>query len=342
MRAPMAVRLDIRPRLTLPREPVAKVQPRRQLPPLTLPAVGYWLAMGALTYFFAHLDEPLFETAQARVTEPADDTEPTSPVDVPVNVPVPDPAPPPLPTPDPGLTLAHDPAPVTDTDSDSEVDAQPDRGQEREPELRRERRTRRATARRDDRLAEVSERFESREPEPPPALSLPSDAPRLTFPEFSDSSRPRERERAGGGPRIDSDLFGDGRRSPPRDEAPGSAPPESDSSAPAVGTSCEAAMARNKEEITIGGARGPADITRDAYAAILENGRYLSGCSIPERTVFQICAAVQNGRAIGITVVSNPRNAGVESCVRRAVSRLKFPANSRLDVTHTRFDAARR
>jgi hypothetical protein len=109
-----------------------------------------------------------------------------------------------------------------------------------------------------------------------------------------------------------------------------------------VGSSCEAAIARNQEEMTIGGARGPADITRDAYAAILENGRYLSGCSIPERSVFEICAAVRDGRAVGITVTSNPRSPGLESCVRRAVSRLKFPSNSRLDVTHTRFDAARR
>ena len=334
----MAVRLDIRPRLTLPREPVAKVQRRPRLPPLTLPAVGYWIAMGALTYFFAHLEEPLFETAQARVTEPA--PEPAAPN---VNVPVPDPTSTPTPSPTPpdvGLTLAHDPAPTTESEADTE--SEPEREHERGPQLARERRSRRAEARREDRLAELSERFESAEPEPPPALSLPSDAPRASFPEFTDSSRPRQRERASGGPRIDSDLFGGGRYLRPKEETPGSAPPESDSSAPAVGTSCEAAIARNKEEITIGGARGPADSTRDAYAAILENGRYLSGCSIPERSVFEICAAVQNGRAVGITVTSNPRSPGLESCVRRAVSRLKFPSNSRLDVTHTRFDAAGR
>ncbi len=329
MRAPMAVRLDIRPRLRLPREPVAKVQRRRQLPPLTLPAVGYWIAMGALTYFFAHLDEPLFETAQARVTEP--ETEPPPPVDVNVNVPVH--VPEPLPTP-------PAPEPVAESEPESESVAAPE--SDTGPDPKRERRARRDTNRDDERLADVSRRFESGEPEPPPALSLPSDAPRASFPEFTDSSRPRSRERASTGPRIDSDLFGGGRSPPSKDEAPGSAPPESDGSAPTVGTSCEAAIARSKEEITIGGARGPADITRDAYAAILENGRYLSGCSIPERSVFEICAAVQNGRTVGITVTSSPRSPGLESCVRRAVSRLKFPSNSRLDVTHTRFDAARR
>jgi hypothetical protein len=109
-----------------------------------------------------------------------------------------------------------------------------------------------------------------------------------------------------------------------------------------VGSSCEAAIARNREELTIGAARGPADITRDAYASILENGRYLSSCSLPARTVFEICAAVQNGRAVGITVASNPANAKLNACVRRAVSRLKLPNTSRLDVTRTRFDALRR
>jgi eukaryotic-like serine/threonine-protein kinase len=58
--------------------------------------------------------------------------------------------------------------------------------------------------------------------------------------------------------------------------------------------------------------------------------------------VFEVCAAVKDGRAIGITVVSTPPSAQLNSCVRRAVAHLKFPQNSRMDVTHTRFDAARR
>jgi hypothetical protein len=91
-----------------------------------------------------------------------------------------------------------------------------------------------------------------------------------------------------------------------------------------------------------GAAGAPADITREAYASILQNGRYLSACSIPDRTVFEICAAVKDGRAVGITIVSSPASPELNACVRKAVARLKFPQNSRLDVTHTRFDAVRR
>jgi hypothetical protein len=101
-------------------------------------------------------------------------------------------------------------------------------------------------------------------------------------------------------------------------------------------------VARNNEQIELGAPRGPADITREAYASILQNGRYLSGCRIPDRSVFQICAAVKDGRAVGITVSSSPPNAELNGCVKSAVSRLRFPVSPKLDVTHTRFDAVGR
>jgi hypothetical protein len=58
--------------------------------------------------------------------------------------------------------------------------------------------------------------------------------------------------------------------------------------------------------------------------------------------VIEICAAVKQGRAVGVTVTSAPVDAALASCVRRAVSQLNFPPSERLDVTHTRFDAALR
>jgi hypothetical protein len=42
-----------------------------------------------------------------------------------------------------------------------------------------------------------------------------------------------------------------------------------------------------------------------------------------------------------VTVTTKPRDASVSACVRRAVTRLSFPTNPRLDVTRTRFDALR-
>jgi hypothetical protein len=50
-----------------------------------------------------------------------------------------------------------------------------------------------------------------------------------------------------------------------------------------------------------------------------------------------ICAAVQNGRAVGVTVVTKPRNPGVASCIAGGVRGLSFPSHPKLDVTRTAF-----
>jgi hypothetical protein len=102
--------------------------------------------------------------------------------------------------------------------------------------------------------------------------------------------------------------------------------------------SCESAAAAASETIDLGAARGAPDLTRNAFAAVLENGAYLAHCAIPERAALEICAAVQEGRVVGVSVVTEPRNPAISACVRRAVAALHFPQSSRLDVTRTRFE----
>ena len=330
MRAPLAVHLDIRPRLTLPAEPHARApgKQRWRLPPLALPAVGYWLAMGALTYGFTRLGPHPLEAGP----EPSLAAEgPTRPAAEPRTEPELGPV--------PAFSAAEPAALVAEAAAPSEPEVAPVLAREREPENEQESQTEnresRQTARRQgvvgSRQDEPDVRREPREQE---SVVTP-------FPEFADSSRPQPREHAADGPRIDS-LFERAEARPTKDAVPDApSPPESAPTAPAVTSSCEAAIARNNEQLTIGAARGPADITREAYAAILQNGRYLAGCSVPDRTVFEICAAVKDGHAIGITIVSNPPSQALNACVRGAVARLKFPQNSRLDVTHTRFDAVK-
>lgn len=313
----MAVRIDIRPRLTLRDEPKAKVRRGVRLPPLTLPSVAYWLAMGGLTYFFAHLENPLGSAAVAEASpprEPAPALEP-APIEA---------APEPVAAPAPPIASPSEPPPNEETEAPSELaEREQPQPEDRRPETRSERRE----------AAEAASEA--------PAVVAAAPAPRLEFPEFTDSSRPRRAERAADGPRIDGLFERREERERSEEPSPATPPPKTDE-APAVVTSCEAAIARNNEQLTLGAPRGPVDITRDQYAAILQNGRYLSGCSLPERTVFEICAAVRNGRAVGITVTSNPPSSSLNACVRRAVSRLEFPANPKLDVTHTRFDAVSR
>jgi hypothetical protein len=106
-------------------------------------------------------------------------------------------------------------------------------------------------------------------------------------------------------------------------------------------SSCEGAIATANEEMDLTKARGAPDVTRGAYAAVLEHGGYLRPCGVPSGMALDVCAAVRDGRAVGITVVTRPANAGVAACVRNAVAAIAFPKSPRLDVTRTRFDAAR-
>jgi hypothetical protein len=129
------------------------------------------------------------------------------------------------------------------------------------------------------------------------------------------------------------------RPSPPaeRDKEPVRAPPPAAASV----SSCDAVIAAANEVMDMTAARGAPDITRGAYASLLERGGYLAPCRVPESMALEVCAAVRDGRAVGITVVTHPGDARVRACVRNAVAALPFPKSPRLDVTRTRFDVRR-
>lgn len=107
----------------------------------------------------------------------------------------------------------------------------------------------------------------------------------------------------------------------------------------AGGMSCEAAQAAYVEEINIGGSKVPADITGSQYAAVLNGGGYLNGCGLPSSMGVDVCVAVQNGRAVGVTVRTTPHNGGVASCIAGHVRGMSFPVHPKLDVTRTHFAA---
>jgi hypothetical protein len=94
----------------------------------------------------------------------------------------------------------------------------------------------------------------------------------------------------------------------------------------AGGMSCESAQAAYVEEMTIGGAKGPADITGGQYGAVLNRGSYFAHCGVPEDMSINICAAIQNGRAVGVTVVTKPRDPRIASCISQGVRAWAFRA----------------
>ncbi len=100
------------------------------------------------------------------------------------------------------------------------------------------------------------------------------------------------------------------------------------------GMSCEAARAKYVEDYD---KSAPPDLSAGAYGSVLNNGKYLLPCNVPASTKVNICAAVQNGRAVGVTVSSSPNTPSINSCVAAQVRALSFPAHPRLDVTNTSF-----
>lgn len=104
----------------------------------------------------------------------------------------------------------------------------------------------------------------------------------------------------------------------------------------AGGMSCEAAQSAYVEEIKMG-QKVPADITQAQYGAVLNNGAYLNGCGVPSDMSVDICAAIQNGRAVGVTVRTTPNNGRIAACVAGRIRGINFPSHPKLDVTRTHF-----
>jgi hypothetical protein len=105
------------------------------------------------------------------------------------------------------------------------------------------------------------------------------------------------------------------------------------------GMSCEAAQSAYVEEMNVGGPRGQADITASQYGSIMNGGGYLNGCGLPSSTAVDVCVAVQNGHAVGVTVRTRPHNGSAAACIASHVRGMSFPVHPKLDVTRTSFAA---
>lgn len=105
----------------------------------------------------------------------------------------------------------------------------------------------------------------------------------------------------------------------------------------AGGMSCEAAQNAYVEELKIGGKGGQADLTAGQFGQVLNNGSYLNACGVPDNMGVNICAAIQNGRAVGVTITTNPKNPGISGCIAGKVRGMSFPSHPKLDVTRTSF-----
>jgi hypothetical protein len=319
----MALEFALRPRFDLER-PAPERRPRRlRLPRLALPIAAYWLAMAGATHALLRLTA---EDATARGTEPSAPSHEAAVDDAfsseafAGSSPTPSPA---ASGPPVEQQAALEPRPAPDV-APAPVAAPPEEPADVEPTPERSTPTPAPAAAPTPaaRRAVVARP----EPSPPAARTEPHRPERRTGfspfdePELTDEPAPRESDP----PKARA------RQEPLREAAPAISLP-----------SCESVAASANQSVDIGGARGAPDLTRDAFASVLENGSYLAGCALPARTRLDICAAVRDGKVVGVSAVTTPRSPSLDACVRRAVAALRFPHSPRLDVTRTRFEAER-
>jgi hypothetical protein len=101
------------------------------------------------------------------------------------------------------------------------------------------------------------------------------------------------------------------------------------------GMSCEEAMNTYVTELKMAGNKP--DISAGAYGSSLNSGGYVIACGAPMSMTVNICAAIQNGRAVGVTVTTDPPNPGIASCISGRIRGMGFPSGGALDVTRTVF-----
>lgn len=102
------------------------------------------------------------------------------------------------------------------------------------------------------------------------------------------------------------------------------------------GMSYEQALASNNQEITMGAKTGP-DLTDAQLAGPMRNAAFISGCGAPDSMKVTVKVAIRMGRAVGVSVYTNPSNGSVASCVDRHVRGLSWPANPKMDSFTTTY-----
>jgi len=300
----MPVEFALRPRIRLREDPAPTRRVRPRLPKFALPALAYWLVIGSLVYgFVRHHD----------ATAPIPDAEaapaPLTPTPAPTLRewwrPLPARTTPPAPPPSVEASAAEPPVAKVEPPPREPAIAEAPPEHEREHE------------RRDDHEHAQAMRLA---PVLPPASPFKRDDVSLTPPAaLAPTSTPS---------------------SPPSSHSAfASNPVHETSSAASSGAlpSCEAALASGSQDIDFSGGNRAADLPTQAIAAVLENGAWLSSCSVPERTAIDVCVAIKGGRVVGASVTTRPADSALSSCVRRRAASLQFPYNPHLDLARTQF-----
>ncbi len=102
------------------------------------------------------------------------------------------------------------------------------------------------------------------------------------------------------------------------------------------GMSYEAALNSNVQEIQMGKSSGP-DLTNAQLSGPMANASFISGCGAPDSMKVTVKIAIKNGRAVGVSVYTNPSDGKVASCVDRHVRGLGWPNSAKMDSFTTTY-----
>ncbi len=104
------------------------------------------------------------------------------------------------------------------------------------------------------------------------------------------------------------------------------------------GASYESVLNGNNQEISMGQqAAGAPDLTDNQLSAPLRHASFVVSCGAPDSMKVTVRVAVRMGRAVGVTVTTNPPNGGISACVDHAVRGLRWAESAKTDFITTNY-----
>lgn len=104
---------------------------------------------------------------------------------------------------------------------------------------------------------------------------------------------------------------------------------------PGLGASCPADRTTFDEAVqraTLGAADQGEELSHAEITGPLRAVDLISRCLVPLGMRFSYALAIRHGCAVGVTVTTRPRDAGVESCIDREIRGLRWKVTGRLET----------
>lgn len=103
-----------------------------------------------------------------------------------------------------------------------------------------------------------------------------------------------------------------------------------------AGPTYEAALASNKQQITIGGKNHP-DLTDAQLAGPMRGGGFVGECGAPESMKVAVKVAVKLGHPVGVSVATSPADPDIAGCIDRYVRTFSWPSSPKMDSFTTTY-----